>query len=124
MVDSHMSRMGECGQLEEQEEWRRRSMNKRFCTVMVSHIPVTRLLAPIPFPRENPIPDSRKIHDRILARSQDRIFPSADVSVVRLVPVDYSATRVASTQSHLNYFTTRAILNPSLKLTGVRNADG
>jgi hypothetical protein len=34
-----------------------------------NHVPFTRILIPIPFPRENPIPHSGKIHDRIHSRS-------------------------------------------------------
>jgi hypothetical protein len=37
---------------------------------MLSHIPVTRIVIPIPFPRENPLLHSRKIHGRIHSRSQ------------------------------------------------------
>jgi hypothetical protein len=57
----------------------------RQCAVMLSHIPVTRLVIPIPFPREDPLPHSRKIHGRIHKWVQDRIFRRAGVSVVRVV---------------------------------------
>jgi hypothetical protein len=40
------------------------------CDVMLSHITFTRILIPIAFPRENPIPNARKIHSRIHSRSQ------------------------------------------------------
>jgi hypothetical protein len=48
----------------------RMTCNGQVCVVMSNHVPFTRILIPIPFPRENPIPDSRKIHDRIHSRYQ------------------------------------------------------
>jgi hypothetical protein len=86
---------------------------------MLSHITFTRILIPIDFPRIQSLMQERSTV--VSTQDQDRIFPSADVSVVRL---DYSVTCVASTHLHMNYFTTRVILNPSLKSAGVCNADG
>jgi hypothetical protein len=40
------------------------------CVVILNHVPFTRILIPIAFLCENPIPDSRKIHDCIHSRYQ------------------------------------------------------
>jgi hypothetical protein len=42
----------------------------RLYVVISNHVPFTIILIPIAFPCKNPIPNSRKIHDRIHSRSQ------------------------------------------------------
>jgi hypothetical protein len=70
---------------------------KLACAVMLIHIPVTRIVIPIPFPHKNPLPHSRKIHGCIHSRLQVDPRPYLSSS--------YCFSRLSCS---VNYFITRA----------------